>query len=256
MSAKYLANSSRPSICRSTTQTLNITRRPSNRDRASIHIVEGGRALTDLGATVPVRKLVIDMISERIIPFPEGVRPRGRIEWWTTLAAAGQLRYAVDHESSGSSRRLPGSRSRTGERYARTICAAIWDLNCGIYIRSIWHGEAGDTGAVNLVAINESTGYIATCSQQKLCLHTINGRPIATLDLTTPSPERGIPPRVMALAFHEREYSHLGAPGGTLSGVPSRKRKRSEDLILGTTVTVTATCIPAVLLVVRNDVDR
>jgi WD40 repeat protein len=35
--------------------------------------------------------------------------------------------------------------------------AALWDLNRGVYIRSIWHDEGGGQTAVNLVAINEST---------------------------------------------------------------------------------------------------
>lgn len=35
--------------------------------------------------------------------------------------------------------------------------AALWDLNRGVYIRSIWHGDQGEMTAVNLVAINEST---------------------------------------------------------------------------------------------------
>ena len=35
--------------------------------------------------------------------------------------------------------------------------AAIWDLNRGMYVRSIWHGEGGESSTVNLVAINEST---------------------------------------------------------------------------------------------------
>ena len=35
--------------------------------------------------------------------------------------------------------------------------AAIWDLNRGMYVRSIWHGEGGESTTVNLVAINEST---------------------------------------------------------------------------------------------------
>ncbi|KII85493.1 hypothetical protein PLICRDRAFT_44793 [Plicaturopsis crispa FD-325 SS-3] len=89
--------------------------------------------------------------------------------------------------------------------------AAIWDLNRGVYVRSIWHGT-GRESAVHLVAINESTGYIATCSATKLCLHTINARPMATLDLVASS----IGPPITSLAFHEREYSHVGvlATGG------------------------------------------
>lgn len=35
--------------------------------------------------------------------------------------------------------------------------AAIWDLNRGMYVRSIWHGEGGESTTVNLVVINEST---------------------------------------------------------------------------------------------------
>jgi len=39
--------------------------------------------------------------------------------------------------------------------------AALWDLNRGIYVRSIWHGEGDDSSAVHLAAINESTvGFI------------------------------------------------------------------------------------------------
>jgi WD40 repeat protein len=36
--------------------------------------------------------------------------------------------------------------------------AAIWDLNRGVYVRSIWHGREGAASSkVHLVAINEST---------------------------------------------------------------------------------------------------
>ncbi|KAJ7052675.1 beach-domain-containing protein [Mycena amicta] len=248
-------------------------------------LVQAARHFQDLGPTVPVRELMMDMISERIIPCPEGLlcnpwRPHERIEWGTTRAAAGQLRYAVDQKviqvieeaycvcaafadwanivtgcsdytvrlwkiTRGSSSSSPGRlglshimRIHTHDVVAVTASrpwaialsgsrdgsAAIWDLNRGIYIRSIWHGEAGEMTAVNLVAINESTGYIATCSRQKLCLHTINGRPMATLDLTTPSPTEGIPPLVTALAFHEREYSHMGviATGGSDGSITFR----------------------------------
>ena len=34
--------------------------------------------------------------------------------------------------------------------------AAVWDLNRGVYVRSIWHGEE-DGSEVHLVAVNEST---------------------------------------------------------------------------------------------------
>ncbi|KAI9465845.1 beach-domain-containing protein [Lactarius psammicola] len=86
--------------------------------------------------------------------------------------------------------------------------AALWDLNRAVYMRSIWHGEDGV--GVHLAAVNESTGYIATCSRQKLCLHTINARPIANIDLNFSAALSYLPPTITSLAFHEREYSHLG----------------------------------------------
>ncbi|KAL5513687.1 BPH1 [Sanghuangporus vaninii] len=87
----------------------------------------------------------------------------------------------------------------------------IWDLNRATYMRSISHKCTSDEGeklpGVSLVAINESTGYIASCSESKLCLHTINACPIATIDLMCVDPADG---RITSLAFHEREYSRLG----------------------------------------------
>lgn len=79
--------------------------------------------------------------------------------------------------------------------------AIVWDLNRGSYRHSIWHGNEILRAEVYLSAINESTGYIATCSVSHLMLHTINARPIARLD-TVRAP-------ITSLAFHEREYSHL-----------------------------------------------
>ncbi|KAJ7454045.1 beach-domain-containing protein [Mycena galericulata] len=234
-------------------------------------LVQGGRCFSDLGPTVPVRELVVDMIGEKIIPCPDGVlcapwRPHERLEWGSTRAAAGQLRYAIDQKVvhvieeafcvcaafADSGNLVTGCSDYTvrlwsitrGSQSSNSVhlglthimrihtddvvsvtasrawsvvlsgskdgSAAIWDLNRGIYIRSIWHGDGGETSAVRLVAVNESTGYIATCSHAKLCLHTINGRAMAVLDLLTPSVPDSIMPSITSLAFHEREYSHLG----------------------------------------------
>jgi WD40 repeat protein len=41
--------------------------------------------------------------------------------------------------------------------------AALWDLNRGVYIRSIWHDQGEGKTAVNLVAINESTVSLEHC---------------------------------------------------------------------------------------------
>jgi len=121
--------------------------------------------------------------------------------------------------------------------------AALWDLNRGVYVRSIWHGEGE---AVHLVAINESTGYVATCSRTKLHLHTVNGRPMATLDLTTLPAFSNLFPSITSLAFHEREYSRLGVlasggPDGTITlrtwttdGTPIGEKARWEFVTIRT----------------------
>ncbi|EIN04780.1 beach-domain-containing protein [Punctularia strigosozonata HHB-11173 SS5] len=83
---------------------------------------------------------------------------------------------------------------------SRDGSAAVWDLNRGTYVRSMWH--EGDH--VHLAVINESTGYIGTCSRSKLCLHTINGRPIVTMDL--PASMTSPHPPITSMAFLEREY--------------------------------------------------
>ncbi|KAI5118373.1 hypothetical protein M0805_008701 [Coniferiporia weirii] len=98
--------------------------------------------------------------------------------------------------------------------------AVIWDLNRAIYVRSIDHRAPGESdsenNSVRLVAINESNGYIATCSAKKLCLHTINAYPIVELDLTLSHPADG---HITSMAFHEREYTRIGLLAtGTSSG--------------------------------------
>ncbi|TBU31477.1 beach-domain-containing protein [Dichomitus squalens] len=122
--------------------------------------------------------------------------------------------------------------------------AALWDLNRGVYTRSIWHGT-GPSSEVHLVAINESTGYIATCSRDRLWLHTINARPIASLDLTDSAPSPLYPP-VTSLAFLERDYAHTdliatGAPDGTITlrtwnpnSTPEGEKARWEFVTLKT----------------------
>ncbi|THH31660.1 hypothetical protein EUX98_g2544 [Antrodiella citrinella] len=98
---------------------------------------------------------------------------------------------------------------------------------------------------LHLAAINESTGYIATCSSEKLMLHTINGRSIAVLDLTDLAISQTYPP-ITSLAFHEREYSSqgliaTGAPDGTITfrtwntnNTPDGEKARWEFVTLKT----------------------
>ncbi|THV04025.1 beach-domain-containing protein [Dendrothele bispora CBS 962.96] len=236
---------------------------------------QGSRCFQDLGPSTAVKHLALDMISEKVVPCPEGVlvvpsHPHEQIEWGTRTG--GELRVVVDQKITqviegtscacaafaDSSNLVTGSSDHivrlwtltrghlTGLPLSISVShtmrvhtdkvisvaasrawsiavsgsedgsAAVWDLNRALYIRSIWHGsEKGGSedkekaAAVHLIDINESTGYIATCSKLKLCLHTINAQLIATLDLTT-MPSSALYPPITALSFHEREYSHLG----------------------------------------------
>ncbi|KAF8509163.1 beach-domain-containing protein [Hysterangium stoloniferum] len=89
-------------------------------------------------------------------------------------------------------------------------CAMLWELNRAQYVRKIEHDAP-----IHSVAINESTGYIATCSREKLCLHTINAHHIVTLNVGGGPPDL----RITSLAFHEREWSNLGVLAtGTVGG--------------------------------------
>ncbi|KAF8552795.1 hypothetical protein OG21DRAFT_1465137 [Imleria badia] len=86
--------------------------------------------------------------------------------------------------------------------------AILWDLNRGLYVRSIWHA-GGDCSCISSRSTNLRCGYIATCSTYSLWLHTINARPVAILDLRSNVPRARVP-CVTSIAFHERDYSHLG----------------------------------------------
>ncbi|KZT02850.1 beach-domain-containing protein [Laetiporus sulphureus 93-53] len=98
--------------------------------------------------------------------------------------------------------------------------AVVWDLNRGTYVRSLWYGT-GEDAAVHLATVSESTGYIATCSRQKLSLHTINGRLITSIGLLSSLAPNSYP-AVTSMAFLEREYSRIGllatgGPDGTIT---------------------------------------
>lgn len=55
-------------------------------------------------------------------------------------------------------------------------------------------------------------GYIASVSREKLCLHTLNGRPIAVLSLQEISSSQfsNSLGSINTVSFHEREYSYHG----------------------------------------------
>ncbi|KAL5530973.1 hypothetical protein ACEPAG_3849 [Sanghuangporus baumii] len=236
-------------------------------------LVQSSRPVAEI--TDYVASLSIDMISERVIPCPQGLTcvpsyPHEQLAWGFVdqsikLLVDKKVVQVVESVSCtcvafvDSDRFISGSddymvrfwsldrkegrtsMSKTHILRAHTAtvlcvsasrswsCVAsgsddgtvvIWDLNRATYIRSISHKCTSDEDekppGVSLVAINESTGYIASCSERKLCLHTINACPIATIDLMCMDPADG---RITSLAFHEREYSRLGMLAtGTESG--------------------------------------
>lgn len=122
-------------------------------------------------------------------------------------------------------------------------CRRIYRSDSGRYQRE--HGMFFAASDIR-VALNSPQGYIATCSRSKLCLHTINARPMATLDLTKTSSFSPLVPTITAMAFHEREYSHLGvlATGGpdgaitlrtwTADGTPEGEKAQWEFVTIRT----------------------
>lgn len=57
--------------------------------------------------------------------------------------------------------------------------AIIWDLNRALLVQSLFH-----SGPVSLAAISESTGDIATCTQNTIRLWSINGDLLSTLSIS------------------------------------------------------------------------
>ncbi|KAG8690949.1 hypothetical protein FRC11_007896 [Ceratobasidium sp. 423] len=97
---------------------------------------------------------------------------------------------------------VSGSEDET--HYGQRGLAAIWDLKRGVHVWSVRHETA-----VSLCGVMESTGNIATCSATSLKLHTLNGYFIAELEVAQP---------ILALGFHEREYSPMGILATAVGG--------------------------------------
>lgn len=181
-------------------------------------LTQGTKLIRDLGNSNAVRELVIDMISERIIPCGERTlavpsHPHEVIEWDAVHAPAGELRVLVDRKVvqvieaalcscvafADADTLVSGSTDYTVRLWklvrgqtaaprplgvipthimrahtAPVTCvvasrpwsivvsgsqdgsAALWDLNRGVYVRSIWHGQGKEHG-VHLVAIQDSS---------------------------------------------------------------------------------------------------
>ncbi|CCA74831.1 related to WD repeat and FYVE domain-containing protein 3 [Serendipita indica DSM 11827] len=93
----------------------------------------------------------------------------------------------------------------------------LWDLNRAHYVRTLQH----DT-SVQLVAIHEASGMIASSSKTSLVLHTINGHHITTLNMFSQDP-------VFSLAFHEREWSKTGVLATGSRGTVTLRSWNVED---------------------------
>ncbi|KAH8110236.1 BEACH domain-containing protein [Phellopilus nigrolimitatus] len=179
----------------------------------------------------PVAALVVDMTSERVVPCPHEILSVPQFSYeqiaWGFVDQSSELLVTGSSDSMLRLWKLTRKDASTSLSQTHILLsgsedgtAAIWDLNRAVYVRSIDHKCAEESQSekcsVQLVAINDSMGYIATCSIKKLCLHTINAHPIAELDLTLANPSDG---HITSLAFHEREYSRIGILAtGTSSG--------------------------------------
>ncbi|QRV82972.1 beige protein [Ceratobasidium sp. AG-Ba] len=221
----------------------------------------------------PVAQLVIDNISDKIIPCGNNTLnnpdfPHERLEWGFNdrslrLYADSRLQYSAESYDptcatfvDGQSARLRCTRqmqahtqevlcvaaskawsivvSGSGENLTRAGrnprgVGSIWDLKRGIQVWSTPH-----TSPVGLCAVMESTGNIATCSTTSLQLHTLNGHFIAEMDVSQP---------ILALGFHEREYSPAGVLGIAIGGEISLKTWKPKPCVSEGSITDSSRCV-------------
>ncbi|KAF8696543.1 Beach protein, partial [Rhizoctonia solani] len=192
----------------------------------------------------PVEQLVIDNISDRIIPcathtlknpdlqyIAESYDPTcavfvdatsfltgstdGSVNMWrihrsghiAKLSCTRQMQAHTDNvlcvaASKAWSIVVSGSEDET--HHSHRGLAAVWDLKRGVHVWTVLHETP-----VSLCTVMESTGNIATCSATSLKLHTLNGYFVAELEVAQP---------ILALSFHEREYSHMGILATAIGG--------------------------------------
>ncbi|KIY47744.1 beach-domain-containing protein [Fistulina hepatica ATCC 64428] len=184
-----------------------------------------------LGEGRSIRYLYFDVIGERVMPSEAGTLfvpyySHERIEWDPTRNGS-ELSFLVN------------DKVQQVVESAYCTCATFADANLLVtgssdYAVRLWklarspmgHQHAGGTASMSVAYVMRThmqevvtvcasrawslVGYVASCSSVKLRLDTINGRPIAWLDLARHGPIR-------SLAFHERDYSRLGvlATGGS-----------------------------------------
>ncbi|KAF8749643.1 Beach protein [Rhizoctonia solani] len=183
----------------------------------------------------PVEQLVIDNISDRIIPcathtlknpmylmsdlsggsmilqyIAESYDPTCAVFVDATSFLTGCTRQMQAHTdnvlcvaaSKAWSIVVSGSEDET--HHSHRGLAAVWDLKRGVHVWTVLHETP-----VSLCTVMESTGNIATCSATSLKLHTLNGYFVAELEVAQP---------ILALSFHEREYSHMGILATAIGG--------------------------------------
>ncbi|KAG6831011.1 hypothetical protein H0H92_013198 [Tricholoma furcatifolium] len=172
-------------------------------------LIQGSRCFRDLGENVPVRELVLDTVSEKILPCPEGVlyvplHPHEQVEW---RPGGTELRLVIDHKVV-----------QVIEN-AFCNCAAFADSNSLVtgstdYTVRLWKVLRGSsttssasTGIVISHIMRIHTDEVVCVTASRTWSLVVSGSmdgSAALWDLNR------------ALAFHEREYSHLGvlATGG------------------------------------------
>ncbi|KAF8344869.1 hypothetical protein F5887DRAFT_1061981 [Amanita rubescens] len=224
------------------------------------HLNQATRCFKDLGPQTPVSDFVLESFGDKLVPCPPTalyipLQTHEHIEWSKYTA---DLRLFVDNKLVQVVENVFCN------------CAAFADsLNlvtgCSDYTVRTWkviRGQQHQQTRIHLTHIMRThtdevicitasrawslVGYIATCSVAKLCLHTINARHITTLDLASPPVYATVAAPITSLAFHERDYSHLGvlATGAsdgsitlrtwTADGTPEGEKAQWEFLTIRT----------------------
>ncbi|EAU86631.2 hypothetical protein CC1G_07289 [Coprinopsis cinerea okayama7 len=221
-------------------------------------LTQNERCFRDLGPNAPVQSFVLDSYSDKLLPCAEGTliiprHPHEHIEWSPENP---ELRVLVDNKIVQVIEHTFTTCAAFADPYilvtgSSDFTVRLWKVVRGhhasdlrLSLSNIMRVHTNDVLCVTASRAWSVVGYIATCSRLKLCLHTINARPIATLDLTSEPSFSSLVPSISSLAFHERDYSHLGilatgGPDGTITlrtwtadGTPVGEKAQWEFLVV------------------------
>ncbi|KAF6760566.1 hypothetical protein DFP72DRAFT_988225 [Ephemerocybe angulata] len=223
-------------------------------------LTQNERCFKDLGPDLPIREFVPDSYGDKLIPCQENVltiplHPYEQIAWGGSNS---ELRVLADHKvvqviESTSTTCAAFADAHNLVTGASDYTVRLWKVlrtqNASDLRLALSHIMRVHTNEVVCVTASRTwslVGYIATCSRLKLCLHTVNARLIATLDLTTTPSFSPLVPSITSIAFHERDYSNLGVlatggPDGTITlrtwtadGTPVGEKAQWEFLVIRT----------------------